>query len=1023
MRLRDRSTRLRIAVPAVLALLAAAWAPSAFGQYFGRNKVQYERFEYQVLKTEHFDIYYYPEEEKTIRMAGQMAERWYKRFERLFDHQLRGRQALIMYASHPQFEQTTALNEVMSEGTGGVTESLKRRIILPFGGTLEDTDHVIGHELVHAFQYDMAAGPGPNYNMQSASGLERAPLWMIEGAAEYFSIGPVDAHTAMWMRDLLNRKKFPTIKDLYNYYKYFPYRFGQAVWAYIGGKYGDLAVARLMKDVIRGFDYEKAIEKQLGISVKQLGLDWQAAMRKDYEAVGKATRKPADLGKLLLQGTLDDPYNIAPSLSPDGKRFLFISSRDLFSIDMFMGDSATGKVTRKITSTAIDPHFQSIQFIGSAGSWSADGSRFAFGAVSAGKPVLAFLDADGRRLEKEDIRLPQLGEILNPTWAPDGKRIAFTALTGGTSDLCVFDLVTKELKALTSDVYGDLHPAWSPDGRWIAFVTERFGSDLAILHLGGSRLALLNPVSGEIKPLGGFLQGKSINPQWSADSASVFFVSDRGGISNVYRVEVASGAQFQVTDLYTGVSGITSLSPALSIASRSGDALYSVYLDGTYSIFSLDKSRLAGTPVRDVEVATTPAFLPPLERSGSEVLGLLRNPLYGLPDAAAFTSQPYESKIGLDYIAPPSIGMSTGRYGTYAGGGVGFLFSDMLGRHTIMAQAQVSSRIIDSAFQVAYFNTTRRTNFGLVAQRIPYQYGYYGYNYDYVDGEFAYIEQQLIYRQIYYDLGSFASYPFNAFRRFEVNGGLRWVDFANTYYEYAYSYYDGFLLSRDEYDLESADTLFMPYVGAALVYDSSLFGATAPVVGQSYRLEVTPTFGTLKYTTVLADYRKYIVPVKPFTLAARLVYYGRYGMGSSDDRLWPMYLGYETTVRGYNYNSFEANEKFDYNRLYGNTMALANFELRFPLFGLLGLGRGYYGIFPIDMFAFFDAGIAWYSGEADPTYTPFWASGGQLKPLRSYGIGARANLFGFLILGASYVKPMDRPDRPAYFQITFYPGF
>ena len=107
-------------------------------------------------------------------MAAQMAERWYKRLSRLFNHDLRGKQPLIMYASHPQFEQTTVLTEVMSEGTGGVTESVKRRIILPFGGTLDDTDHVIGHELVHAFQYDMSAGRGRATAMPGRAGRARA---------------------------------------------------------------------------------------------------------------------------------------------------------------------------------------------------------------------------------------------------------------------------------------------------------------------------------------------------------------------------------------------------------------------------------------------------------------------------------------------------------------------------------------------------------------------------------------------------------------------------------------------------------------------------------------------------------------------------------------------------------------------------------------------------------------------------------------------------------------------------------
>ena len=123
--------------PVVLAALAAVIlglsVSPVFGQYFGRNKVQYEKFDYKILKTEHFDIYFYPEEEAAIKVAGQLAERWHARLSRILGHSLRGRQPLIIYASHPQFEQTTVLSELISEGTGGVTESFKRRIILPFG--------------------------------------------------------------------------------------------------------------------------------------------------------------------------------------------------------------------------------------------------------------------------------------------------------------------------------------------------------------------------------------------------------------------------------------------------------------------------------------------------------------------------------------------------------------------------------------------------------------------------------------------------------------------------------------------------------------------------------------------------------------------------------------------------------------------------------------------------------------------------------------------------------------------------
>lgn len=95
---------LRVAV-AACAIVGATTSASA--QYFGQNKVQYRTFDFQILKTEHFDLYYYPEEEAAARDAARMAERWYQRLSTVLDHELSTRQPLILYASHPHFEQPT----------------------------------------------------------------------------------------------------------------------------------------------------------------------------------------------------------------------------------------------------------------------------------------------------------------------------------------------------------------------------------------------------------------------------------------------------------------------------------------------------------------------------------------------------------------------------------------------------------------------------------------------------------------------------------------------------------------------------------------------------------------------------------------------------------------------------------------------------------------------------------------------------------------------------------------------------
>src|SRR5262249_55498849 len=140
----SKSSVRRLLIVAGMLAFTVTWTKDASAQYFGRNKVQYKTLKFQVMKTEHFDIYFYPSEREGIDISARLAERWNARLERLLEHKLRGRQPLVLYASHPDFEQTNAIEGELGEGTGGVTEPLKRRIVLPLGGPIGDTDHVIG---------------------------------------------------------------------------------------------------------------------------------------------------------------------------------------------------------------------------------------------------------------------------------------------------------------------------------------------------------------------------------------------------------------------------------------------------------------------------------------------------------------------------------------------------------------------------------------------------------------------------------------------------------------------------------------------------------------------------------------------------------------------------------------------------------------------------------------------------------------------------------------------------------------
>src|SRR6266576_2436940 len=312
-------------------------ASSAQAQYFGRNAVQYENFHFKILKTQHFDVYFYDKEAAAAAEAGRMAERWYTRISSVLRHQLNGRQPLILYSDHPDFEQTNVLGEQPGEGTGGVTESLKRRIILPMGASLAETDHVIGHELTHAFQYDIT-GVGRG---SSAGGLNRVPLWFIEGMAEYMSLGPVDPNTTMWMRDAVRRGELPKFRDLDNP-RYFPYRWGQSFWAYLGGTYGDDIVGALLRSAGRTGNVIGALAVMTHRPADSIVAEWHRALTEATEPVAVATgiQLPTDRAhvqqarqqpvttagaRLVVSPGPQSHYNIAPAVSPDGKRMVYMS--------------------------------------------------------------------------------------------------------------------------------------------------------------------------------------------------------------------------------------------------------------------------------------------------------------------------------------------------------------------------------------------------------------------------------------------------------------------------------------------------------------------------------------------------------------------------------------------------------------------------------------------------------------------------------------------------------------------------
>jgi Tol biopolymer transport system component len=981
----------------------------AQGGYFGRNKVQYKAFDFSIIKTEHFDVYYYPVEREAAMDAARMVERSYARLSRVLQHEFEERKPLIVYASHTDFQQTNALQgETVDESTGGVTEALKSRMIMPFTGSYADFDHVMTHELVHGFQYDVLFRHGAASDVNPF--MVRLPFWFMEGMAEYVSIGSIDAHTQSWLRDAVLNGYLRNIGEMNQRDDYLSYRFGQSLWSYIGSKWGDEVIGMLLEKAPR-MGVERAFSSTLGMTLGELSTEWENDVRKTYLTQVTEHSQPSTFAeKLTKHDKMYDPWFLSPAISPDGSKMVYLSQREGFSIDMWLADAHTGKVLDRLISSSKSADFESLRYMTSSAAFSNDGNTLTFVAKSGGEDALYLYDLKRRKVTKK-LKF-NLSALQAPTFSPDGSEIAFTGLDGGISDLFITDL-KGNVRRLTHDRYAELLPAWSPDGKTIAITTDRGeGTNLDQLKysLGHYEIALIDVATGVVSSLPHQNAGKNINAVWSPDGSKLIWVNDRTGVNNLYLYDVKTTELSQITDLISGVIAVGPLSPVLAWSTKTGRLLFGHFESAGYNIYAVDDPlKLPRTPVLESPVvvasndssatatsgvAQTPAVVAanPNEptasyyRNGADirksdqlpagtliaapvsVAALIDSATIALPDTTDFTMSKYKVKFTADLIGRPQIGAQVGGYyGNGVTGGTYVQLSDMLGNHNIIIAGNLSGSLSDASIYTGYSYLKTRTNFGFAVSQQPYyRYGGSGIIETPLHGELRTVNANIYQRDVFRSGQIGASYPFSTYSRIEFS--LSGIDYNSQQLIEGYDLQTGEVVSKTD----NLGRLTFAEPEAAYVFDNTMFGWTGPVVGRRYRLALSRTIGDVAYTQGIIDFRNYANYKQNLVFATRFI--GVRRAGQQADR-FGNYWGNSYYLRGYDSNSFDtgSNECID-SRFYSDTQSqsicpvrdqligsnalILNTELRYPVIKELQIG--FLGNFPpVDAVAFFDGGLAW----------------------------------------------------------------
>ncbi len=887
----------------VLFMVCATTASAQYG-YFGQNKIQYRHFDWRVLRGEHVDLYYYPEEEELGRVALAYAEESYDSLERRLNHAVLRRVPLIVYASHTDFEQTNVLPFIPPEGLLGVTEFLKRRVALPFRGSYSEFRHTIRHELVHVFQLSLTAQTFSRYPRFRQPGL---PLWWTEGMAEYFSAGE-DSRDEMFLRDMTVAGRLPSLPDLTYAYGGLVYPVGGIIHRFLAERYGEWRIIELYSDIWKYGTFEAALHGVYGRTIGQLSEEWEYWMRQRYYPV-VATQPPLAITAHRLTDLAIKPtaYQLPGDSTPS---FLFFSPARGYTT--IYAQSLEGHSKRAVVEGERSEQFESFHFFESRIDVNHQGVA-AFSSKYAERDALFFWDLTKSRVVGR-YQFPELVSILSPSWAPDGRSVVFSGLSvSGYSDLYRLWLkdggdsgaVAGHLERLTSDRYEDIDPTVSPDGRTVVFSSDR----TAFGRTGAHNLFALDLTSGEIRYLT-YGDWRDETPRWgpvdageTGGPARIYFASDRDGMFQIYSIDLTGAGRREIQTMNGAFD-------PQWVPGEHGGLLFGGFADLSFNIYVAPPQV---DPASDFALTARDSLAAP-----SWTWGELSHPQYARADAT-----PYDRKFSLDVAAGDAM-IAPGLGGAQ---GAVFMFSDLLSDHLLFFtvssfQGAGFGSLLDNVNGTAfYLNQSRRINWGLGAFR---QRGLF------YEGDFSTPFQETSY-------GMFGQirYPFNRFRR--IVGEYR-------------------IEHSDRYDLFT-DQIVEPHrVGwlasnyLSYVKDNTLWLATGPIDGERYNftggLVNDLSNGRFDSWQVSADVRKYLRTSMHTALAVRVQ-----GYMSGGERPRSVNIGGSWGLRGYP----------NYGYIAGTRAWLLNAEYRFPILDFLTIGFPFGAArFPgVQGALFLDYGRAW----------------------------------------------------------------
>jgi hypothetical protein len=976
----------RVAVLVLLVLFALPAYP------FGQNKIVYDKFDWHVYQSTHFDIYFYEEERDSLQRVVDAAETAYLDLSQKFNYQISKRIPLIFYHTHSAFEQSNVILNFIPEGVGAFAEPARNRMVMPIDMPDDELLKLMKHELTHIFEYEVFFQGKLGKNVTA-----HPPTWLMEGLASFMAQDE-DSRDRMVLRDAVVNDRIPRIT--LNPQGYFAYRFGHAVFRYMHEVYG--------WDGLRDFIYEyrntlgssvdRALKRAFNVTPDEFDSRFRTWLRRQYLPTLVAKGEPQEYGEPFRIDPQTPSNEISPVPSPSGDLLAgFTTYKE--DIDVALFNIPQRRLLKNLTAGYTSRYeypivqaFTTASRMGRDIAFAPNGDQIAlFVRKERGRELLILNPLSGDIMRS--IPMP-VEQQLSPAYSPDGRTIAFAGIVGNQSDIFLYDLESGALTNVTSDRFFDGAPVFSPDGKWLVY--SSVGEQYAKLY----RLNLANPHERYQLTSGDW---NDIDAWFSPDGKRLFFASDKqtgrnielasdlleepgetereegaaprpdpanSAAFNIYSLHLETGDLLQYTDVIGGC-----FTPVVFIGENNKERMvFSSYYKGQWRLYSAPTDRPLHAAER-TELPSAPVL--PEERS------VFRS------ESEFFIDEEKIQKAGgfKLFIDDVSVNAGVSSDQLFISRSTIYM-SDMLGNRRFIASLDSVSTF--SNFDFLYLDVQRRFNWGarLFDNRSFYLTG----------DERSFQTGRFDRRQFYRETGAMGllSYPFTRYHRLDTGVGYisrdyfypRFVDLPDE--ELPGVFYEQ---RRDDY----------PVISTTFSGDTAVWKFFGPVSGRRYQFSTSyaPDLsegGSLS-TDVSLDYRQYYQLTSRTLLAARL--YGAWSEGNAPNFY---YFGGLNTLRGY-----------DFRTIVGQRAGFANLEFRFPLIDVLATPL--LVLQQVRGVMFFDIGAAQFDDQ------PFrFIRDGQLEDAKaSFGWGLSFRFAG-LQLNWDFARRYDLKQTDGSYRTSFWIG-